>query len=121
MVMLTRQIRGGVIVAALLCIVSLMDGHAILLSAKPGIGQDLTGPDIPVNLQFNSRIDAKRSRLMLVLPNGGQQTLDIDQNSSPNSLISKAKALAPGSYILRWVVLAADGHISRGEVPFRIQ
>ena len=28
--------------------------------------------------------------------------------------------LAAGAYVLRWQVLAIDGHITRGEVPFRV-
>jgi methionine-rich copper-binding protein CopC len=28
--------------------------------------------------------------------------------------------LAPGDYRLRWQVLAYDGHITRGEIPFTV-
>jgi methionine-rich copper-binding protein CopC len=26
-----------------------------------------------------------------------------------------------GAYVLRWQVLATDGHITRGKVPFRVE
>jgi methionine-rich copper-binding protein CopC len=28
--------------------------------------------------------------------------------------------LLPGEYRLRWQVLASDGHITRGEIPFAV-
>jgi methionine-rich copper-binding protein CopC len=28
--------------------------------------------------------------------------------------------LAPGNYTIRWQVLAVDGHITRGDVPFTV-
>jgi methionine-rich copper-binding protein CopC len=28
--------------------------------------------------------------------------------------------VAPGAYVLRWQVLAVDGHITRGDVPFTV-
>jgi methionine-rich copper-binding protein CopC len=34
---------------------------------------------------------------------------------------AKAFHLAAGSYTLRWQVLASDGHISRGEIPFNVR
>jgi hypothetical protein len=97
------------------------DGHAILLSATPNVSQVMKGPDVPVTLRFNARIDAKRSRMILVTPAGAQQTLPVNESSQPDLLSSEAKGLMPGSYILRWQVLASDGHITRGEVPFVVQ
>jgi methionine-rich copper-binding protein CopC len=29
--------------------------------------------------------------------------------------------LSPGAYSVRWQVLAVDGHITRGEVPFTVR
>ncbi len=97
------------------------DAHAIALSAAPAANQQVRGPDVPVKLRFNSRIDAKRSTLTLVTPEGGQRALAIKETATRDGLVSEAKGLKSGSYILRWQVLAADGHITRGEVPFRVK
>ena len=96
-------------------------GHAILLSATPGLSEVVRGPDVSIRLRFNSRVDAKRSTLSLVQEKGEQRTLAIDTKAPPDSLNSEARGLASGPYVLRWQVLAADGHITRGEVPFRVQ
>jgi copper resistance protein C len=97
------------------------DAHAIVMSSSPAAGAAVSGPDLPVRLHFNSRIDAKRSRLILVGPDGQQQALSIDAGPSGDLLVSEAKGLKTGSYLLRWQVLASDGHITRGEVPFRVK
>jgi methionine-rich copper-binding protein CopC len=105
----------------LLCFACIAHGHAIVLSATPAQRQAVNGPDVPVNLRFNSRIDAKRSRLFLVTPNGKLQPLAIHESAPGDALVSEAKGLGIGSYILRWQVLASDGHITRGEVLFSVK
>jgi hypothetical protein len=95
--------------------------HAVLLEANPAVNSSVPGPDIVVRLRFNSRIDAVRSRLTLVFPNQTVRPLALGQQSSPATLNSRLTGLGAGAYTLRWQVLAADGHISRGEVPFGIK
>jgi len=71
-------------------------------------------------LRFNVRIDGSRSRLRLVAPDGSQRTLPLAQQSSPDILRSQAGNLKPGAYKLQLQVLASDGHMSKGEVPFAV-
>ena len=61
------------------------------------------------------------SRLTLLVSHGKRTTLGIVEVSSGDFLISEAKGLKSAVYVLRWQVLALDGHISRGAVPFRVQ
>jgi len=96
-------------------------GHAILLSAVPSAKELVNGPNVTVKLRFNSRIDAKRSRVTLVASDGQQTVLTIEEQASADSLSTVAKGLKRGSYIVLWQVLANDGHITRGEVPFQVQ
>ena len=95
--------------------------HAILLGATPTAHQVVNGRSIPIKLHFNSRIDGKRSRLSLIGPDGRERALPINNQPSPDTLTAEAETLPPGSYMLRWQVLAEDGHITRGEVPFQAQ
>jgi methionine-rich copper-binding protein CopC len=101
--------------------VSAAYGHAIVLSTTPDLHQTIHGSDVPIKIRFNSRIDAKRSRLTLLASDGKQTALRIGDASSGESLISEAKGLKSGTYVIRWQVLAVDGHITRGEVQFRVQ
>lgn len=71
-------------------------------------------------LQYNSRIDAARSRLELDGPDGGARPLTIKAGDSLDSLVAHADSLAPGQYRLHWQVLSVDGHITRGDIPFEV-
>jgi methionine-rich copper-binding protein CopC len=94
--------------------------HAILLESSPALKSAVAGPDVPIKLRFNVRIDALRSRLTLIRPDGSSHTLEIRKETSADMLSAEATGLAPGAYRLRWQVLASDGHITRGEIPFTV-
>ncbi len=97
-----------------------MVAHAVLLESSPALQSSVRGPDVPLKLRFNVRIDAVRSRLILLDAGGSFQTLEIGKQDPPNTISSEAKGLRPGAYRLRWQVLASDGHITRGEIPFTV-
>ena len=95
--------------------------HAVLLDSVPAAGTVTAGPAVTFQLRFNSRVDGKRSRLTLVYPDGKTYPLDIASQTAPNLLNAPAKHLLPGNYKVQWQVLAADGHITRGEFPITIR
>ena len=113
--------RSLIAISLLILFACAADAHAILTSSLPGPKQVIKGPEVAVKLTFNSRIDAKRSRLILVRPDRSENPLTIGDQPSPEVLTSAAKDLKSGAYVLRWQVLAHDGHISRGEIPFSVQ
>ena len=90
------------------------------MESTPKLHATVTGPDVPIQLRFNVRIDGSRSRLHLLAPDGSLHTLSLAKQYTPDILQSRATGLKPGAYKLRWQVLASDGHISSGEVPFTV-
>ena len=94
--------------------------HAILMESTPKAHATVTGPDVPIHLRFNVRIDGSRSRVELTAPDGSATTLAAKQDA-PNILQCNATGLKPGAYTLKWNVLASDGHMSKGEVPFTVK
>ena len=94
--------------------------HAVLLESNPALKSAVSGPDVPIKLRFNVRIDALRSRLTLIRPDGSAQPLEISKQTAADTLSAEATGLAAGAYRLRWQVLASDGHITRGEIPFTV-
>jgi methionine-rich copper-binding protein CopC len=100
--------------------VSSAAAHAVLLESTPALKGAVAGPDVAVKLRFNVRIDAGRSRLTLVHSTGSIQTLEISKHTPADTLSASAPGLPPGEYRLRWQVLASDGHITRGEIPFTV-
>ncbi len=116
-----RGIAAALGIALLLAGASAALAHAILVKASPAAKSTVAGPDVPVVLHFNSRIDGARSHLSLVAPNGKESAVALDAQKEPSVLTAKAAGLAPGAWRLRWQVLAADGHITNGEVPFTVK
>jgi methionine-rich copper-binding protein CopC len=106
--------------AAIFLLVQTAEAHAVLLESNPALQGQVAGPDVPIQLRFNVRIDASRSQLTLVRPDGSTQTLELGKPTAPNALTSQAKGLSAGQYRLRWQVLASDGHLTRGEIPFAV-
>lgn len=100
---------------------TLADAHAIIESATPAVGAVVSGPDFDVTLRYNSRLDHRRSRLSLTGPDGGTRSLPIILPATdPASLSARATGLASGAYVLHWQVLAVDGHMTRGNIPFTV-
>jgi hypothetical protein len=93
--------------------------HAILMESTPAVNATIAGPSIAFALHYNSRVDHDRSRLTLTLPDSTTQVLPIAPTSPEDGLLTSAD-LKPGRYSLRWQVLAVDGHITRGDVPFTV-
>jgi len=106
--------------AAWLLVPAISEAHAILLESTPAANSTVHGPELAIRLRFNSRIDAGRSQISLVRPDGASATLKLQEQSSPDTLSCVAGGLQPGAHRIRWQVLAADGHITRGEIPFTV-
>ena len=107
-------------VVALLLGGSLLEGHAVLKDSSPMANGTVEGPDVPIRLHYNVRVDAALSKLELLHPDQSTTSLAIGKQPAADTLTSEAKGLKPGTYKIRWQVLAPDGHITRGEVPFTV-
>jgi copper resistance protein C len=112
--------RRALIVAAVLLGPVPASAHAILVRSEPPMKGAVAPGSVAMEFRFNSRIDAARSRLTLVRPDRSQAVLSILPDGSENVLLARAD-LSPGAYAVRWQVLAMDGHITRGEVPFTVR
>jgi methionine-rich copper-binding protein CopC len=113
--------RIALLLTLLLVVAVKLEGHAILKSSSPANGGFVTSPDSQVKLTFNVRVDAERSKLQLLMPDASTVDLPFLKGASPDTLVSKLTGLKPGAYTIRWQVLAPDGHISRGEIPFIVR
>jgi methionine-rich copper-binding protein CopC len=93
--------------------------HAILLDSQPA-ARGVAAPGTEhIVLRFNSRVDHGRSRLAL-RTGGREQVLSVAPTGADDVLEAQVD-LQPGDYVLRWQVLAVDGHITRGDVPFQVK
>jgi copper resistance protein C len=94
--------------------------HAILVQSQPAAGCSVPAGKMDMSFSYNSRIDRARSRLTLTSPDHSLSVLKIGPAGPPNVLATGTNLTTPGAYVLHWQVLAVDGHITRGELPFTV-
>lgn len=97
----------------------LASAHAILEESAPPAGSSVKAGGLDLKFRYNSRIDQGRSRLTLIRPDHSRDTVAIAPDGPPD-IIAAHLDLTPGDYVVRWQVLAVDGHITRGDVPFTV-
>ena len=116
-----RKFLHALLIAAILWVnPGLVWAHAIVVESTPKMNGVVTGPMLEIKLRFNSRIDGSRSKLMLISADGISRALNLSQQKSPDSLAAEVTNLNPGKYQLHWQVLASDGHITQGNIPFSV-
>ena len=97
--------------------------HAIVVASEPRAQEVVTSPSLNIDIRFNSRIDAGRSRLLLLIPksaNSPSVVLPLEA-AEADGLRASAFNLENGPYELLWQTLSVDGHISRGVIPFEVK
>ena len=97
-----------------------LSGHAILKQSTPSPRSVVAGPNITIRLTFNTRVDAAHSRIYLD-DVSTSRLLDVSAQPDPGTLLSGAQHVRAGEHRILWQVLAIDGHITRGEVPFTVR
>ena len=117
-------VRVGVMIAVaavLMLVPRVALAHAVLVKSTPTINATVEGPDVVVTMKFSLRVDGTRSTLLLSTSDGTSKPLTIEQQNAPETLTTRATKLGPGKYAIHWQVLATDGHVTRGEIPFSVK
>lgn len=97
-----------------------MFAHAILVHSSPPDGAVVHRHQVNIALDYDSRIETRRSTLNLTDTAGKPVVLQMEHSVKPSELKAVAHGLANGKYQIHWQVLASDGHITRGEVSFTV-
>lgn len=113
-----ENLTAAAVAAAFVAGAAPASAHAVILLASPTANQQVAPGELPVRIEFNARIDKARSRLQVTTPAGDKTDVPIDPAGDPNVIAGTTGALTPGAHALRWQVLAIDGHITRGDIPF---
>ena len=116
-----RGRRQAIVALALALVTPAALAHAIVVSSQPAANAVVARGELHVRLQFSSRIDKTRSRLALVAPDGRETALAPAADPAPGVLAATASLAADGRFTLHWQVLSVDGHVTRGDIPFRVE
>ena len=116
-------LRRFIIAIALVATISVREAaaHAVLFEATPARNSTVSGSSVAVKLRFNVRVDAGRSRLALVYPGGSLHNLQVKPQQPADVVAADVSNLEPGQYDLKWQVLASDGHVTQGDIPFAVK
>jgi len=100
--------------------------HAIVLESVPAPDAVLARAPEHVILRFNSKIEKRLTRVMLAGGGGTPRPMTVDTGGpddgarDPDRIVVPLRPLAPGSYVLRYKVLSADGHVTEGALRFTV-
>ena len=95
--------------------------HDLVRRSEPVANAAVVAGPVSVAVVYSGKIDRARSQLALVAPSGTRRELALDGSAPPNVLQAPAPIdLTPGAYVLRWIVLSSDGHLTRGDIPFQV-
>lgn len=97
-----------------------VSAHAIVISASPAPNSQVARGPLDIRVQLNSRIDIDRSKIVLRGPDGVEHPIAVSRYEHAGVLAAHANLQQPGTWNLRWQVLSIDGHITRGDIPFRV-
>jgi len=117
--------HGMTFVLVLLLGIGLAYAHAVVIESTPKNGATLFSPPKEIVLRFNAKIEKALARVNLAT-SGGKAVLlpegDVTRNaaSAPDCLVIQLPLLVPGAYVLRYKVLATDGHATLGELRFTV-
>lgn len=94
--------------------------HAVLTRSSLEAAPVRADTPTVVTLRFNGAIEAALARVLLVDAAGQERRLEPLAADEPAELRVEVPALAPGTYGLRYKVLAADGHVTESVVRFTV-
>ena len=98
------------------------EAHAIILESEPAAGAKLAEAPARIYLRFNSKLEKRLSRVTLTAADGRALPLPAAAEGSepPDRIVLPLARLRPGAYVIRYKVLAADGHITEGALRFAV-
>ena len=98
--------------------------HLRLVKSTPAKDSVLAAAPTHVMLWFSQEPQTRLSSITLTGPNGATVALGpVTQCPTENVLIfAKVEGAMPaGAYTIAWRTASSDGHVIRGEVPFRVR
>ncbi|MDL2337699.1 MAG: copper resistance protein CopC [Pseudomonadota bacterium] len=94
--------------------------HAVITEDSLARQPVQPGKPMQVQLQFNTGVEIKLSRVTLVSQGDIEQVVPMRAGARPGQVLVSLPALSSGDYALRCQVFAADGHLTQEIRRFRV-
>jgi methionine-rich copper-binding protein CopC len=97
--------------------------HARLEASEPKADTLLDASPKQIRLQFNEILEPAFSKITLVGANNSVIALSglaLDK-ANRKILTATVPPLQPGQYRMRWIAAGHDGHVTKGELSFRVK
>jgi len=90
--------------------------------ASSAIARIFAAPPARIYLRFNSKLEKRLSTVTVTAADGRPVALDLktDGSQKPDRIELPLGPIRPGAYLIRYKVLAADGHITEGILRFTV-
>jgi len=102
----------------------LLLAHPIVLESFPSHDTVVNDSPEQVAFRFNSAIETRLTRVTITGRDGRPIPLALAPNHRngfpPNRLVIPLPPLTTGTYVIRYRILATDGHISEGALRFTV-
>jgi methionine-rich copper-binding protein CopC len=111
----------------LLCLLALAPSpglaHAIMVKSAPEQGAAVKEVPAEIRVWFNEEVGEEYAALAVIASDGKRvDNKDGGRDSSDRTLLKASlSSISPGSYLVRWRVLSADGHVVSGKYEFELQ
>ncbi len=115
-----RLILCLVTVVCVLALCPLSWGHGVLIESSPPHGAVLEESPAVVSLRFNATLEPSITHVTLVDLKKHTQALKMTDASTVDCIVATVPPLSPGVYLVNYMVLATDGHVTEGSIRFTI-
>ncbi|MBT9470788.1 MAG: copper homeostasis periplasmic binding protein CopC [Phenylobacterium sp.] len=107
--------------AAGLLVATQAEAHAHLVNATPAANATVAAPKT-ITLHFSEKLEPKFSGVELMKADGSKVAIASSVPAKDRKAIKGAVAgkLSPGSYMVMWHVVSADGHRMKGDFSFTV-
>lgn len=97
--------------------------HLRLTASNPAKDTVLSAAPARLVLTYSQAPQVRLSSVTLTGPAGAVALTPVAADSADNKrLVARITgAMGPGAYLIAWRTASSDGHVIRGEIPFRIR
>lgn len=95
-------------------------GHAVVLESSVPHDARLSHTPEVITVRLNGKIEHALTRVTIERLNGASATPLESAATGPDRIAIRLPPLPEGSYVIRYRVLAADGHVTEGALRFHV-